>query len=106
VKSLCIDLLQSPYELSDNWLKMHDVPITEKQFLVRKDIVKAISLLKLKKIIKMKHDVELRMKELATEDSPTKDDELIMCMKETMQLQSIITKLAKDTGTTILPVVH
>jgi hypothetical protein len=29
-----------------------------------------------------------------------------MCMKETMQLQSIITKLAKDTGTTILPVVH
>lgn len=106
IKTLCIDLLQSPYELSDNWLKMHDVSITEKQFLVRKDIVKAISLLKLKKIIKMKHDVELRMKELEAENASTKHDELIMCMKESMQLQSIITKLAKDTGTTILPVVH
>lgn len=106
VKTICIDLLQSPYEISDNWFKMHDVPVTEKQFLVRKDIVKAISLLKLKKIIKMNHDVQLRIKELGQDYSEANQEELMLCMKESMQLQSIIHKLAKDTGTTVLPVVH
>jgi DNA primase len=64
IKQLTIDLLQTPYELSDNWWKMHDVAITDKQFLVRKDIVKSISMLKLKKILKMKMDVESRLLEL------------------------------------------
>ena len=105
IKSLCIDLLQSPYEISDNWIKMHDVPITEKQFLVRKDIVKSISLLKLKKIIKMKHDVDARIQELGKLTDEASIDEVRMCMKESMQLQTIINKLAKDTGTTVLPVV-
>ncbi|MGB4929840.1 MAG: hypothetical protein WBP43_07705, partial [Chitinophagales bacterium] len=106
IKNLCIDLLQSPYEISDNWIKMHDVPITEKQFLVKKDIVKSISLLKLKKIIKMKHDVDLRIQELSTSTDELATDEIRMCMKESMQLQVIIHKLAKDTGTTVLPVVN
>ena len=85
---------------------MHDVPITEKQFLVKKDIVKSISLLKLKKIIKMKHDVDLRIQELSTSTDELATDEIRMCMKESMQLQTIIHKLAKDTGTTVLPVVN
>ena len=85
---------------------MHDVPITEKQFLVRKDIVKSISLLKLKKIIKMKHDVDARIQELGKLTDEASIDEVRMCMKESMQLQTIINKLAKDTGTTVLPVVN
>ncbi len=104
IKSLTLDLLQSPYELSENWLKMHDVPITDKQFLVRKDIVKSISMLKLKKIIKMKTDVDLRIKELQTESLEKNYDEIMMCQKESMQLQGFIKKLSMDTGTVVLPV--
>jgi DNA primase len=105
VKSLTLDLLQSPYELSDNWLKMHDVPITEKQFLVRKDIVKSISMLKLKKIIKMKSDVDNRIKELQAESTDNNYDEIMLCLRESMQLQTFINKLSNDTGTVVLPVV-
>lgn len=106
IRQLAIDLLHSPYELSDNWEKMHDVPITDKQFLARKDIVKAISLLKLKKILRMKYDVETRLKELQFANDPQDVDEVIMCMKESMQLQQFILKLSADTGTTVLPVIR
>ncbi len=103
VKKITLDLLQSPYELSENWLKMHDVPITDKQFLARKDIVKAISILKLKKIIKMKNDVEIRLKELQELSINDNYDEIMLCQKESIQLQSFIKKLAADTGTVVLP---
>ena len=106
LRQLAIDLLQTPYELSDNWGKMHDVPITDKQFLVRKDIVKSISLLKLKKILRMKSDVEARMKELQDANDPSTLDEIIMCIKESMQLQQFIQKLSADTGTIVLPVIR
>lgn len=103
IRNLTIDLLQSPYELSDNWTKMHDVPITEKQFLVRKDIVKSISLLKLKKIIRMKQDVDNRIKELQHDTSENGIQETMLCQKESIQLQQFIRKLSTDTGTVVLP---
>ena len=106
VRNLAIDLLQTPYELSDNWQKMHDVPITDKQFLVRKDIVKSISLLKLKKIIRMKQEVDNRIKELQSANDPGDLDEIMMCQKESIQLQQFIRKLSADTGTVVLPVVR
>ncbi len=106
LRSLAIDLLQTPYELSDNWQKMHDVPITEKQFLVRKDIVKSISLLKLKKIIRMKQEVDNRIKELQSATEPADLDEIMMCQKESIQLQQFIRKLSADTGTVVLPIVR
>ncbi|HNA59153.1 MAG TPA: hypothetical protein PLJ43_13570, partial [Chitinophagales bacterium] len=103
IRNLTIDLLQSPYELSDNWTKMHDVPITDKQFLVRKDIVKSISLLKLKKIIRMKQDVDNRIKELQHDTSENGIQETMLCQKESIQLQQFIRKLSTDTGTVVLP---
>lgn len=104
LRSLAIDLLQTPYELSDNWQKMHDVPITEKQFLVRKDIIKSISLLKLKKIIRMKQEVDNRIKELQSATEPADLEEIMMCQKESIQLQQFIRKLSADTGTVVLPI--
>lgn len=82
---------------------MHDVPITDKQFLVRKDIVKSISLLKLKKIIRMKQDVDNRIKELQHDTSENGIQETMLCQKESIQLQQFIRKLSTDTGTVVLP---
>lgn len=106
IRNVVIDLLQTPYELSDNWQKMHDVPITDKQFLVRKDIVKSISLLKLKKIIKMKQEIDQRLKELDAEKNPDNLEEMMLCQKESVQLQQFIRKLSADTGTVILPIIR
>ena len=36
IRKLCLNLLQSPYELSDNWEKMHEVYIKDKSYLVQK----------------------------------------------------------------------
>lgn len=103
VKSLVLDLLQTPYELSENWLKMHDVAITDKQFLVRKDIMKSISMLKLKKILKMKMDVEARLQELQNDPIHNNIEEMMLCQKEVMELQGYIKKLSGDTGTVVVP---
>jgi len=104
IRNLTIDLLQSPYELSDNWLKMHDVHIREKQFLVRTDIVKSISMLKLKKIVKMKRDVDDRLKTLQQEKAADHLEEIMLCQKESIQLQEFIRRLSQQTGTVVLPV--
>ncbi len=103
VKALVLDLLQTPYELSENWLKMHDVAVTDKQFLVRKDIMKSISMLKLKKILKMKMDVEARLQELQNDPIHNNMEEMMLCQKEVMELQGYIKKLSGDTGTVVVP---
>ena len=103
VKALVLDLLQTPYELSENWLKMHDVAVTDKQFLVRKDIMKSISMLKLKKILKMKMDVETRLQELQNDPIHNNIEEMMLCQKEVMELQGYIKKLSGDTGTVVVP---
>ncbi|MFN0276176.1 MAG: DNA primase [Chitinophagales bacterium] len=105
IKDLCLDLLTAPYELSANWEKMHGVHITDKFFLAGKDIVKTISLLKLKKIIKMKMEVDDRIRDLQQDDLHKNIDEIMMYQKEAMELQSYIKKLSADTGIVVMPVV-
>lgn len=105
VKNLCLDLLTTPYELSENWEKMHGVHITNKIFLAGKDIVKTISLLKLKKIIKMKMDIDERIQDLQQEDLQKNIEEILLYQKEAVELQSYIKQLSADTGIVVLPVV-
>jgi len=104
IKTLCLNILQSPYELSDNWGKMHGVHITDKLFLAGKDIVKTISLLKLKKMLKMKMDVDQRIKELQEAGMSENLDEIMMCQKEAMDIQGYIKQLSQDTGIVVMPV--
>lgn len=101
IRQLCTNLLQSPYELSENWSKMHDVLIKDKSFLVHKDIVKAISILKLKKVLKMKADIEQQLKQLQSDQSSEAD--MILAMQDVKQLQDIIRRLSEVTGTVVMP---
>ena len=106
VRNLSLDLLQSPYELSDNWEKMHEVHVTDKQFLVRKDIIKTISFLKLKKVLKMKLEIDERIKELQHQSTESNYDEIVLNQKQAMQLQAIIKRLSADMGLVVMPVVR
>lgn len=105
VKTLCLDILASPYELSDNWEKMHGVHITNKSFLAGKDIVKTISILKLKKILKMKMDVDDRIRELQEEGVQQNIEEIFTYQKEAMELHRYMKQLSADTGIVVMPVV-
>lgn len=103
VRELTIDILQSPYELSDNWLKMHDVLISNKSTLVQRDILKTISMLKLKKIVKMKMEIEAHIMELQNVNTEDAIAEITLCQKEIVELQQYIKRLSQDTGTVIMP---
>lgn len=105
VKMLCLNILQTPYEISDNWAKMHDVHITDKFFLAGKDIVKTISLLKIKKMIRMKMEVEERIQELEKESVDKNFDEILLYQKEILDIHEYIKKLSLDTGIVAIPVV-
>lgn len=103
VRKLVLDLLQTPYELSENWWKMHEVFITDKQFLVRKDIVKSISMLKLKKVLRMKMEAEEKIRALQEEMQDADSAGISYYQKEVIALQELIKKLSADTGTVVVP---
>ncbi|MBP9188870.1 MAG: DNA primase [Chitinophagales bacterium] len=103
VRELTIDILQTPYELSDNWAKMHDVHITNKVLLTQQDILKTISFLKLKKVVKMKLEIEQQIKELQDIKTEEADNEINLYLKEVTELQQLIKRLSIDTGTVVLP---
>ncbi|MFN3940768.1 MAG: hypothetical protein ACK4IY_09270, partial [Chitinophagales bacterium] len=103
LRNLAIDILQSPYELSDNWHKMHDVVITVKSAFTQKDILKTISLLKLRKVIREKMEIEQKIKEMQSDKSPEAINEITLYQKEIQVYQKIIQELSIHTGTVILP---
>jgi DNA primase len=64
IKSLAIDILHKPYELSPNWTKKHDIAITDKRFLVRRDVEKVVAYLKVRKIDGLIKEVAAQMQAL------------------------------------------
>lgn len=50
VSNFAIEILQKPYELSENWIKMHDIAITDTQFVYKKDIHSSLCRLKLERL--------------------------------------------------------
>ena len=61
-KDLALTMLHQPWELSLNWTIKHDIAITDKQFLIRKDIEKVVAALKAHKIDNMMAELQLRLK--------------------------------------------
>jgi DNA primase len=101
IRQLCTNILTSPYELSDNWSKMHEVHIKDKSILIHKDIIKAISILKLKKVIKRKLELEQYGATLYREGD--NDEEIKMVMEDIRKLQEFIGQLSLLTGVEVLP---
>ncbi|HQU40211.1 MAG TPA: DNA primase [Chitinophagales bacterium] len=101
IRQLCLNLLQSPYELSDNWEKMHEVYIKDKSYLVQKDIVKSISILKLKKVLRMKEEIENQLRQLQQDEAASQD--MQHAMEDIRQLQDFIRQLSEVTGTVVMP---
>jgi DNA primase len=50
ISNFAIEILQKPYELSENWIKMHDIAITDTRFIYIKDIHSSLYRLKLERL--------------------------------------------------------
>ncbi|MBA3648194.1 MAG: DNA primase [Chitinophagales bacterium] len=53
LQSLTVDIITSPYQLSENWNKMHDIFVKLPQENFRNDVVSSLDRFKLKHVIKM-----------------------------------------------------
>jgi DNA primase len=59
--NFAIELLVTPYELSENWSEMHDILVTDRSGNFRKDARSAVTRYKLKKVMAMIKQNEQRM---------------------------------------------
>lgn len=96
VSQLAIEVLHSPYEISDNWDKMHEIVITDKKLLFRNDIKSSLCRYKLRKVMRMMKANEQKIK--ACKD----DEELMSLMRLQQQFIENKKKLANDLGTVVV----
>ncbi len=67
LRELAMNLLNKPWELSPNWTKRHEIAITDKKVLIRRDAEKVITALKAHKIDTMLSQVLERIRETSDE---------------------------------------
>ncbi|MFT6814345.1 MAG: DNA primase [Sphingobacteriales bacterium] len=96
VSKKVIDMIATPYELSENWLIKHNIDVPEIDQEVRAAILNNIYLLKIHKVLRMIKDLEKKLKE---ETDPKKQSELI---KMIMKLSDYKLKIKAEKGIVIL----
>lgn len=71
VSSLTIDLLSSPYSLSENWAKRHNIKVKTEEENLKQSIFEAVYSLKLKRVEKMIEENQTLLKTATDEDTQT-----------------------------------
>ncbi|MCY7411267.1 MAG: toprim domain-containing protein, partial [Chitinophagales bacterium] len=56
LKRIAIEIISSPYSLSENWDKMHDIFVTQPDKNFRKDVVTSLNYFKMKKVLQMMNE--------------------------------------------------
>lgn len=91
LQALALELLHKPYELSPNWEIKHEIAITSREFLVRKDIEKVVASLKAVKIDRMMGELQQRFNEsLSTEE----EAELLLMYRTLRQAKESLNQAA------------
>lgn len=99
ISSYAIDLLHSPYEVSHNWDKMHDIIITNKEFMFKKDIKSSLCRFKLEKVnVLIKENKEALRKASADNDV----EEVTRLLTRQRDYKKLHQQLAEVLGTVIL----
>ncbi len=90
VSRLCIDLISSPYTLSDNWENKHGIYIKNEALDLKKNIMEILYAFKLKKLEKMIHENKESLKE------DKEDASILQKMGQIRELETVKTLLAKE----------
>lgn len=100
ISSFAIEVLQKPYELSENWGKMHDIAITDTQFIYKKDIHSSLCRLKLERLKIMIDDCRQAMQNAQTEGN---EELLLEQIQQYQHLIELKKQIAATLGSVILP---
>ncbi len=95
IAKLAIEFASSPYELSENWEKMHEILITEADSNYKKDIKSGIMRFKLKKVNKLIAENRIRLKELKP------DDDYMTILKVNKKLEEMRNQICDILGTVV-----
>ncbi len=99
ISSFAIELMHSPYEVSPNWDKMHDIIVTDVQLMFKKDIRSSLCRFKLEKVnVLIKENKEAIRK--ATEEK--NDEEVTRLLTRQRDYKNLHKQLAEVLGTVIL----
>lgn len=96
ISKLSIELLYSQYEVSKNWEKIHDIAITEKSFLFKKDIFSSINRFKLRKVMRY---LEINFEKVK---NATTEEEQLLYMTIHHELLRKKIELAENAGNTVV----
>jgi DNA primase len=90
VANLCIDLLTSPYNLSDNWEHKHGIYVKDETNDIKKNVMEVLYAFKLKKLEKMIHENKESLRE------EIEDERIVEQMSIIRNLENIKSLLAKE----------
>lgn len=96
ISRFVVDVISSPYQLSENWEKAHQIFVPLEESLLKQSVLSAIYSLKLKKVMKMIVETQEEMKKQITEE------EQIILLEKNMRLMAVVKNLAKIKGIVIL----
>jgi DNA primase len=98
IKSALIDILSSPYELSENWFKKHHIIVKQGDDLKEEDVYSAVRRYVFLRLDEHLKNIDLEIKEAESKQEYENADILLT---KKIQLQKEKNKLAKELGITI-----
>ena len=98
LKALAIDLLTSPYELSQNWYKKHNIIVKEKDIIYKNDVHSAVKRYLFSKINDILKQLDEKIKEAQNQQDIEK---ALKFLKKKKDIQAQKKELATQIGTVI-----
>lgn len=100
IKLAIIDIQSSKYEISENWLKKHEIIITEANRTYKTDVASVLNRYKYLKFMELLKDLDEKIKLADTEN---KTEELYSALQKKIKLIGVRNELAKEIGTVTHP---
>ncbi len=96
IRNFAVELLTSPYQISENWEKRHGIMITEEKFMLQPDIISSLTRFKLMHLQKRIHECKLQLKATSNE---SESEKLIRRLNRYLKLKK---NLALQLGTVVM----
>ncbi|UKJ08191.1 DNA primase [Solitalea lacus] len=96
IRNLTATLLTSPHSLSENWEKMHEIPVPDEKSKLKQAVLSAVFHIKMRKVMRLIKENQEKMK------TATTDDEIIALQTLHMQLTQVKKDISQELGAVIL----
>ncbi len=97
ISKLAVDLLANPYELSENWSRMHNISVPGEEHVLRHQAFGAVNALKLRRVQGMIEDLQKKIKTTEREGPDIEN-----LLQEKAHLDRIKAELGKAKGTVVI----